>query len=172
MPEARSRAAYERRFDELIEQALRGDRWGTLRATVLLEGLLVELAEARADARAASGGGGSERWLERVRAALAEAPANDAAAANDPLDYERLADACGMALSTLRRRFRRATGTPLHAYALQCRAAAARRLLGETDLPIKAVAARLGYRDVYFFTKQFRRLSGVPPAAYRRSRQG
>jgi len=76
-----------------------------------------------------------------------------------------------MGLSTLRRRFRQTTGTSIHAYALQCRIAAAREMLGSTDLAIKEVASRLGYTDVYFFTRQFRQLSGVPPAAYRRSRQ-
>jgi len=50
--------------------------------------------------------------------------------------------------------------------------AKARQMLGETELPLKTIADRLGYRDVYFFSRQFRKLSGVPPAAYRRSRQG
>ena len=52
------------------------------------------------------------------------------------------------------------------------RIAEARRLLGETDEPIKSIAKRLGYRDVFFFSRQFRSITGVPPAMYRRSRQG
>jgi len=59
-----------------------------------------------------------------------------------------------------------------HAYLLQCRATSARRLLGETDLPIKSIAQQLGYRDVYFFSRQFRQMTGVPPAVYRHSRHG
>ena len=47
-----------------------------------------------------------------------------------------------------------------------------RRLLGETNDPIKHVAQQLGYRDVYFFSRQFRQFAGVPPAMYRKSRQG
>jgi len=43
--------------------------------------------------------------------------------------------------------------------------------LGETNLPIKEIAERLGYNDVYFFSRQFRKQMGVPPAAYRKSRQ-
>ncbi len=64
-----------------------------------------------------------------------------------------------------------ATGTIPHGYLLQCRAALARELLGGTDLPVKAINDRLGYCDVYFFSRQFRQLVGVPPAAYRRTRQ-
>jgi AraC-like DNA-binding protein len=57
-------------------------------------------------------------------------------------------------------------------YVLQCRANAARQLLTETDLPVKLIARQLGYQDVFFFTRQFRKFTGVPPALYRKSRQG
>ncbi len=145
-------------FDELLAELRRSDRWGAVRALNLLERILIELAEARSPANA------PRAWLRPVLDRL-EQP-------GEPPDYERLAEKAGMGLSTLRRRFRQAMGTPLHAYALQCRVAKARSLLGETDLPIKAVAEKLGYSDVYFFSRQFRELSGVPPAAYRKSRQG
>jgi YesN/AraC family two-component response regulator len=39
-------------------------------------------------------------------------------------------------------------------------------------LPIKTIAEQLGYRDVSFFTRQFRLVTGVPPATFRRSREG
>jgi AraC-like DNA-binding protein len=43
-------------------------------------------------------------------------------------------------------------------------------LLIETDWPLKAVAARLGYSDTFFFAAQFKALAGMPPAAFRKSR--
>ncbi|MGH7214201.1 MAG: helix-turn-helix domain-containing protein [Tepidisphaeraceae bacterium] len=156
---------YRNRFDELIALALRGDRWGKLRAANLLESLLLELAEARAQDAVSSSSQG--KWLDAALEYLSRT--NDDAP--KPADYARLAATLGMGLSTLRRRFREATGTPLHAYALQCRVAAARDLLGESDLPVKTIARRLGYQDVYFFSRQFRQLTGIPPGAYRRSRQ-
>ena len=146
-------------FDELIEQSTRGGKWGTLRATNLLEHLLVRLAEARQQPSP------REPWLERVLRSIEQQ-------AKFIPNYSELAEQAGMSLSTLRRRFRQAVGVPIHGYAQQCRVAAARRLLGETNLPIKQIADRLGYSDVYFFSKQFRSASGVPPAAFRRSRQG
>jgi AraC family transcriptional regulator of arabinose operon len=145
-----------KRFDELLAQARRGGRWGTLRGANILESTLLELAESHAQPQQ------REPWLERVMSSVQRLQDSD---------YAGLARNEGMALSTLRRRFRRATGTALHTYALQCRAAEARRLLGETDLPVKTIAENLGYNDVFFFSRQFRKMTGTSPAAYRRSRQ-
>lgn len=147
---------YATRFDELLRQLERPDRWGTLRATNLLERLLIDLAEARAQPAE------REAWLVQVMETITT---------DDGADYAQLAEQAGMALSTLRRRFRQAVGTSLHAYALQCKIARARALLSETDRPMKAIADELGYQDIYFFSRQFHQLTGVPPAAYRKSRQ-
>jgi len=146
-------------FDAFIAQAQRTDRWGRLRAANLLEQLLLELAEARAQPACGEAG-----WLNRALDALAQEVRLQS-------DYNALAQDLGMGLSTLRRRFKAATGLPLHQYALQSRMASARTLLGETDLPIKAVAQRLGYDNVYFFSRQFRQHLHVTPSAYRKSRQ-
>ena len=154
---------YGERFDALLF-LLKGatpDPWRSARAANLLEAFLLELAEARATDTA--GVSESPSWLTAVLAALTT---------ESSLDYARLAAEMGMAVSTLRRRFRAVTGIPLHEFVLSQRLAKARALLGETDLPIKSVAEKLGYQDVYFFTRQFRLRTGVTPAAYRRSRQG
>lgn len=145
-------------FDEMVFHINRGGAWGTRRAINLLESLLLELAESRAAT------GNEEIWLEKTREFLAQtetfAP-----------DYARLAHDLGWGLSTLRRKFKAATGLALHEALMQNRLDNARRLLGETDLPLKAIAAQLGYRDAQFFAAQFKQLSGVTPAIYRRSRQ-
>jgi iron complex transport system substrate-binding protein len=125
----------------------------------LLEGMLLELAEGR------SGAPVQAEWLEIATGRLS------ASLDGELPDYAALAAELGMGETTLRRRFRKATGTSPHGYVLQCRLAEARRLLGETDLPVKSIAERLGYRDVYFFSRQFRQLAGVPPTVYRQSRQ-
>ncbi|HYF49074.1 MAG TPA: AraC family transcriptional regulator [Planctomycetota bacterium] len=159
---------YPRKFDELLEQVQRSTRWGTLRAINLLERILLELAEARARPQE------REPWLERVMAELQKPPPHPDLShkgRGETTDYASIARREGMALSTLRRRFRQATGTALHTYALQCRVGEARRLLGETDFPIKEIAEQLGYSDVYFFSRQFAKMTGTTPAAYRRSRQ-
>lgn len=149
---------WEAHFDELIALARRTDHWSRLRGINLLERLLLELAEARAAPVP------RVDWLERALTHLDDAPAFAP-------DYAALAAELGLGLSTLRRRFRAATGMSLHDYVLQARMASARALLDETDLPLKAISERLGYDSVYFFARQFRRRVGVPPGLYRRSRQ-
>jgi AraC-like DNA-binding protein len=146
-------------FDELTLHARRADHWGRLRAINLLEQLLIVLAEDRAQPQA-----NRLPWLDPVLEHL------ESEGVFAP-DYNRVATETGMGASTLRRRFKEATGLTLHAYVLQARIARARALLGETDLPLKNIAERLGYENVYFFARQFKQQVGVPPGVYRRSRQ-
>lgn len=146
-------------FSELMGQSRRTDRWGRLRAINLLEQLLLELAEARAQSPRPEA-----LWLPPVLEQLGRSDVFTP-------DYIGIAEGAGMALSTLRRRFRDATGTTMHEYVLQTRVSAARALLTETDISLKVVAERLGYESVYFFARQFRQIAGVPPGVYRRSRQ-
>ena len=44
-------------------------------------------------------------------------------------------------------------------------------LLSGSDLPITEVAERSGYADPYHFIRQFKRITGETPAAYRRARR-
>ncbi|GAB4463016.1 MAG: hypothetical protein OHK0029_30970 [Armatimonadaceae bacterium] len=150
---------YPALFDELIALSQRQDHWGKRRAVHLLEQVLIELAESRSQPLAES-----EIWLQTVLQRLRE---------EDRFvpDYARIASDTGMAISTLRRRFREATGVSLHTYVLQQRVGQARTLLTETDLSLAAIAERLGYDSLYYFARQFKQQVGVPPAQYRRTRQ-
>jgi AraC-like DNA-binding protein len=152
---------WDTRFDELLHCARCVEKLATLRGANLLEGILLDLTAARLEPASEFK---REPWLENVLEEL------NREGAFSP-EYAKIASRCGMGLSTLRRRFREATGTAIHNYVLQNRMARARQLLGESNLPLKAIAAELGYGDVYFFAAQFRRLTGVTPSAYRKSRQ-
>ena len=146
-------------FDSAMDLAQQPGGWGHRRAANLVERMLLELAES-----GQASGPGRPPWLDRVLRELA--------AVHRPPDYARLAAAVDMSVTTLRRQFRQATGQTLHQHHLQCRVTEAKRRLSDTDEPIKFVAQRLGYRDVFYFSRQFRQLTGTSPAAYRRSRQG
>jgi AraC-like DNA-binding protein len=150
---------YRFQFDELLKDIRRDGHWGKLRAIHALEGLLLELAEARSSTQE------EPEWLEKVRLFLNQNH-------NFSPDYSHLAHELGMGLSTLRRNFKKATGYSLHDMLLQNRLDSARIMLGETNIPIKKIALEIGYSDVYFFSTQFKKLAGVTPAAYRKSRQG
>lgn len=66
------------------------------------------------------------------------------------------------------RTFRAATGQTPQRFVVGARIAAAKSLLRTSSLSVTAIADSLGYGDVYFFSKQFRRETGVTPTAYRR----
>lgn len=146
-------------FDEAMGLAQQPGSWPHRRAANLVERMLLELAES-----AQTLAPDRQPWLDRVLRELA--------AVDRRTDYARLAAAVDVSLTTLRRQFRQATGKTLHQHHLECRVTEAKRRLSDSDEPIKLVAQRLGYRDVFYFSRQFRQLTGTSPAAYRRSRQG
>lgn len=145
-------------FDEIIFLVRRGDEWARLRAINLMEQLLLELAEARAAQNIKT----PDRWLLHLLTQLENEERLP--------DYAALSREMGLSLTALRRRFKEATGVPLHTWVLQNRVARARILLTESDLPLKAIAAQLGYNNVYFFARQFKQITGVTPGHYRKSR--
>src|SRR5207244_3680915 len=140
----------------LLDLAKRSDRWAHLRAVNLLEMILLKLAEERQDS--------VTPWIDEVHSRLS-------GQGTYWPDYELLARDMGMGLSTLRRRYRQTTLTSLRTMVLGQRIAAARQMLTETSLSLKEIADRLGYRDVFFFSRQFREGAGISPAAFRRSKQ-
>jgi AraC-like DNA-binding protein len=148
-------------FEEMIKHSQRPGTLARLRTVNMLENLLIQLSEARISQAQ------QEEWLEKTLSHLRFDDHQDWPAV---LHCGSIARELKMSEATLRRRFKDATGTSLHHFYVQARIAAARRLLGETPLPIKAVAARLGYSNVYFFSRQFREYVGVSPGAFRLSR--
>jgi transcriptional regulator GlxA family with amidase domain len=78
-----------------------------------------------------------------------------------------LAQLAGMSRRTLMRRFRDATGLLPGAYLQMVRVAAARRLLEDGAPSVQQVGNSVGYEDVAFFRRVFKRHSGMTPASYR-----
>jgi len=83
--------------------------------------------------------------------------------------YDRLAVSLGMSISSLRRRVMETTGMSLHQFVRTLRMGSARRLLRQTDKSLAEIATELGFTDVYYFNREFSRLAGISPAAYRKS---
>ena len=86
-------------------------------------------------------------------------------------DYATLARSMGMGVCTLHRKFRRSAGQSLHNRFLAVRIQTAREMISDRSIAIEEVAHVLGFNDVYYFSRQFRRIVGMPPAAFRRSIQ-
>jgi transcriptional regulator GlxA family with amidase domain len=69
---------------------------------------------------------------------------------------------------SLKRRFKSATGNTLIGHLQNLRIEESKRLLEEDGLPIDEVSAEVGYMDVSFFRRLFKRLTGLSPSQYRR----
>ncbi|MGR3638591.1 GlxA family transcriptional regulator [Alterinioella nitratireducens] len=80
---------------------------------------------------------------------------------------EELADISGMSPRNLIRRFKEATGFQPGIFLQLVRVAAARRLLEDGAPSIQEVGHSVGYDDVSFFRRVFKRHSGMTPVAYR-----
>jgi len=78
-----------------------------------------------------------------------------------------LAQACGFSTGYFSRLFRQQFGRTPQDHLVARRVARARHLLMESDLSVQQVAQSLGYRDIYFFTRQFKQHVGLPPATFR-----
>ena len=88
------------------------------------------------------------------------------AAPDQRVSIAELAALSGISQFQLLRTFRRETGTTPHAYLIQKRVSAARRLLAAGIMPAEAAAA-VGFSDQSHMTRAFRRHFGVTPARYR-----
>ena len=69
---------------------------------------------------------------------------------------------------TLKRRFKAATGVTLIEYIQNLRVEEAKRRLESSPMPVDEVSAEVGYEDVSFFRRLFRRCTGLTPREYRR----
>ena len=82
-------------------------------------------------------------------------------------DLAALARRAGLSLTHFRRLFRAATGRSPVQYIRDLRMAEARRLLRE-GLPLKTVADRVGYVDLFYFMRVFKAATGCPPGEFAR----
>lgn len=88
-----------------------------------------------------------------------------------PHRIAELARAVGLSRAAFARRFRAAVGAPPERHWAELRMQHAARRLAETDLGLAAIAAEVGYRSEFAFSRAFKRWSGVAPGNYRRARR-
>lgn len=82
---------------------------------------------------------------------------------------ELMGQRVSLSRSQLHRRFAAVAGMSPTAFVIERRLDRAAQLLRGTDLTLEAIADRLGYRDVFFFAKQFKDKRGVTPGQYRQT---
>jgi AraC-like DNA-binding protein len=80
---------------------------------------------------------------------------------------EELAALAGMSPSHFSRVFKAAFGTSPIDWLRRERISQAKRRLGDTADPIQWIAQAVGYRDRFFFSKDFKKLTGFTPTEFR-----
>lgn len=150
----RSSAQLGARIEHIQELSFSGNQLDLLYAINEVERILLDRASMASDT--------SQRplWLqdliEQLNNSYKEQPR-----------YDELAAQYCMSVSTLRRQFKLNTGIPIHTYLINRRINAACELLIHTNMPLKTIAEHLGYKDIYFFNRQFRQYKNLTPSQFR-----
>lgn len=84
------------------------------------------------------------------------------------LTLEEVAEKAGLSTAYFSLRFKKETGNSFSDYLLTVRIKAARDLLEHTDDTVACIAQNVGYRDVKYFSRLFRKMVGVHPSKYRK----
>jgi len=101
-----------------------------------------------------------QRLIDRACEALSRDPGRR-------LDMDELAGRLGLSYERFRKVFRQKVGVSPGEFRIRRRLDTARRLLAHDRLTVKQTAYRLGYRDPFAFSKQFKRYTGLSPTAFR-----
>jgi AraC-like DNA-binding protein len=133
---------------------------GAVAAGALLQALLLELALGAGEPTPAARQSRTVAVVARAEAAIERQLAS-------ALDVAAVATACGLTRPWLARVFHATHGMTLQRWHLQRRIDHVRILLRTTVLPVGEIAVRLGFSDTQHLNKQFRRIAGCSPSAYR-----
>jgi AraC-like DNA-binding protein len=87
---------------------------------------------------------------------------------HDPLPISRLAGLAGVSVSTLSRRFQKATGVGLEKYIQNLRLVEARQLLKSGNLSVAQIAKACGFKPGSHFARFFRTKTGFSPQQFRK----
>lgn len=130
-----------------------------LSSEILLLRLVEEMARRTAHLRIGDEGREERQAIQRVRQFLAQNYA-------DTVSLEDLSKVANLSPFYLHRTFTREVGLSPHAFQMQVRISRAKILLSE-GRPLRTVAAETGFSDQSHFTREFKRVVGLTPGAYR-----
>lgn len=85
---------------------------------------------------------------------------------NVGVSMREIADKCNMGYESMRKHFKELYGCSMEQYRIALRINKAKTMLLNENKTLKQVSLELGYRDVYFFNKQFKQQTGMSPAKY------
>lgn len=140
-------------FDRLFTSYVRADGFRDIENSYTLGNILTCVA--RLCSRRADG--------ERLRRSLSYIHANYAGR----ITVEQLAQLENLSVSRFNALFREAVGKPPMKYIIDLRLQNACSLLSITDMPVGRIGEHVGFSDVHFFSKLFKKHIGMTPSEYR-----
>ncbi len=150
----------ERALVDVVAAQGSGELLGAAQASVHLAGVLLSLL---ASPTATTREPDQARHALRVQAVVRHMTEHLAGR----VDHAALERVSGLSPSRLQALFREVTGYPPLDYLRRLRVEEARRLLADSRLSVKEIAARTGFRDTSQFSRVFRRVDGLSPAHFR-----
>jgi AraC family transcriptional regulator of arabinose operon len=148
------------------------------RAFTLLESVCDDLARDETSASLTAAAGAAWHLLaqlaaerggrSRDRQPIARAQAHLRAHLAAPVNVPALADLVGFSPSHFSARFKSVTGFSVLDYVKRLRMARSRQLLITSEHSVAEIAAAVGYRDPFYFSRQFREVNGQSPREFRR----
>lgn len=88
----------------------------------------------------------------------------------NPVSLDEIAEQVSLARSTCCREFKRQMGCTIFEHLLNVRLQEASRLLLTSNANITEISIRCGFASSSYFTKEFRRKTGLSPSAYRKEK--
>ena len=85
-----------------------------------------------------------------------------------PFTLQEMSDALGISIATICKTVKRNTGKTVGQMMAEDRIRRAQQYLSGTERPIAEIAGIVGIEDYNYFTRIFRRQTGVTPTQYRR----
>lgn len=89
----------------------------------------------------------------------------------EPLTIQQLAAAAEFSSKYFVDLFKKKYGKSALEYAAELRLQEAKRLMAESSLRLREIAHRVGYADEFYFSRKFKKMIGVAPAVYMKSRR-
>ena len=85
-------------------------------------------------------------------------------------DFKSEAAKCGITLRHWNRLFTAAASVPPHAFVARCRLRLAKELLASGEKSVKLIASEVGFEGASEFSRFFKRMCGMTPGEFRKSR--
>jgi AraC-like DNA-binding protein len=148
-------------FDDIFRTVKVQEPFYQIRAGALVFLLLAEIHKLESKSKQQSG---TAQLVERVKFLMSEN-------IDGTIDLDGMSDRLGVGKARFYESFKSYTGMTPYQYFIHLKINRAKELLGSEGVSVKEAAFRLGFDDAYYFSRLFRKKTGLSPSAWRGGRK-